>query len=47
MNTKELLKRLEGISAGITALYAELAGELPELRIAVNNSELKKIAGTF
>lgn len=47
MKTKELLNRLEVISAEITALYAELAGELPDLRIVVDNtrnySEVKKM----
>lgn len=49
MHTKELLKRLEEISAEITALYAEIANELPDLRIVTDNtrmgdnSELKKM----
>ena len=50
MHTKELLKRLEEISAEITALYAEIANELPDLRIVTDNtrgynSELKKMPG--
>ncbi len=51
MKTKELLKRLEMISVEITALYAEVAGELPDLRVVVDNtrmgvnSELKKMPG--
>lgn len=47
MKTKDLLERLTRISAEITALYADVAGELPDLRVIVDNtrvnSELKKI----
>ena len=48
MKTKDLLERLAGISGEITKLYGELAGELPDLRIVVDNTrefELKKYPG--
>lgn len=47
MHTKELLKRLGDIVMEMNMLYGELAAELPELRIVVDNtrvnSELKKM----
>ena len=47
MTTKDLLERLAEISGEITKLYGELAAELPQLRIVVDNtrnySEVKKM----
>lgn len=47
MQTKDVLDRLLGFIQDLTAFYAELSDELPNLRIVVDNtrgnSELKKI----
>lgn len=49
MNTKDELNFLTNLIEQITARYAILSEELPELRIVVDNtrfnSELKKIPG--
>lgn len=49
MNIKQELEWLLKLTEEISGHYAELAGELPQLRIVVDNvrgnSELKKIPG--
>ncbi len=53
MHTKDVLDRVLGFIQELTAFYAELSEELPNLRVVVDNtrtqdfSELKKIPRTL